>query len=169
MSRYFNPNLIINLLVALQTKWGEEDLCDWTPPVNAARHPVNCSSNHIKLCLKPQAPQERFFTQGFLWQNKSGLFRANSVFVLLCSQEAGRHVARWLPDVPVLTGGLHLQTWESASLSGHEPAAQPLLHLLLAQHLPPGGPAPGTEQPGGLHPVRTLHTHTRHTQIVERR
>lgn len=70
------------------------------------------------------------------------------------SQEARRHVLRWLPDVPLLTGGLHFQTGAPRAPPGHEPAAQPLLHLLLAQHLPAGGPAARTQQPGGIHPVR---------------
>lgn len=87
-------------------------------------------------------------------------WRKVSLSLSLCSQEARRHVLRWLPDVPVLPGGLHIQTRASGPLPGHESAAQPLLHLLFTQHLLTGGPATGTEQFGGLHSVRAIQTHT---------
>ncbi|XP_071978412.1 1-phosphatidylinositol 4,5-bisphosphate phosphodiesterase delta-4 isoform X2 [Engystomops pustulosus] len=58
---------------------------------------------------------------------------------------------RWLPGLPVLRGGLYLQCEPCTSVPGHVAAAVPLLHLLLTQHLPDGGPAAGAEQCGGVY------------------
>lgn len=72
------------------------------------------------------------------------------------SQAAQCHDIWRLPDVPWLSWGLHLQPTAAGHLSGHEPASVPLLHLLLPQHLPDGGPVQRTEQCGGIHQVTLL-------------
>lgn len=73
-----------------------------------------------------------------------------------CSQGSPRAECRRVPHVPLLPGGLHLQPPAPGAVAGHDPAALPLLHLLLAQHLPDRGPDPGPEQHRGLHQVTGL-------------
>lgn len=75
---------------------------------------------------------------------------------MVFSQAAERHDVRRFLDVPGLGRRLHLQPTAAGRFPGHEPAAVPLLHLLVPQHLPDGGPAPRTEQRGGIHQVPEL-------------
>lgn len=76
----------------------------------------------------------------------------------ISSEAEKAHDQRWLPDVHAPGRGLHLQPGSQTSVPGHAPAPQPLLHLLLAQHLPDGGPAQRPQQHGGLHQVSPLIT-----------
>ena len=85
----------------------------------------------------------------------------NITFVVLfhlpsTSEAEEAHDHRRLPDVPAPGGGLHSQPGSQTRVSGHAPAPQPLLHLLLTQHLPDGGPTQGTQQHRSLHQVTTL-------------
>lgn len=69
------------------------------------------------------------------------------------SQAAEAHDQRRLPEVHEPGGRLHLQPGPQTGVSGHAPAPQPLLHLLLAQHIPDGGPTQRTQQHRSLHKV----------------
>lgn len=71
------------------------------------------------------------------------------------SEAKEAHDQRRLPDVPPTRGGIHLEPGPQEHVPRHDPASQPLLHLLLAQHVPDGRPAQRTQQYGGLHTVMT--------------
>lgn len=74
---------------------------------------------------------------------------------LFASKGKETHDKRWLPDVPGPRGGIHLQPSPQTCVPGHEPAPQPLLHLILAQHVPDGRPTQRAQQHRGLHKVTT--------------
>lgn len=76
--------------------------------------------------------------------------------LLFHSKDAEGHVYRRFPDVPGVSWGLHLPPQAAEPVPGHDPAPQPLLHLLFTQHIPDGGPASRTQQCRGIHTVCTL-------------
>lgn len=87
-----------------------------------------------------------------------GGFSGPYVYIFFFSKAEKAHDQRWLPDVPAPGRGLHPQPGSQKHIPGHASAAQPLLHLLLAQHVPDGGPAERPQQHGGLHKVIVLIT-----------
>lgn len=69
-------------------------------------------------------------------------------------QTAARAEPGRLPQLPLLEGRRHLQSDLPPHLPGYDSTPEPLLHQLLPQHLPSGGPALWPEQRGGLHTVQ---------------
>lgn len=60
----------------------------------------------------------------------------------------------WLPQLPLLEGRRYLQPSLPPHLPGYDSAPEPLLHQLLSQHLPSGGPALWPEQRRGIYTVQ---------------
>lgn len=60
----------------------------------------------------------------------------------------------WLPQLPLLQGRRHLQPSLPPHVPGHDSPPEPLLHQLLSQHLPGGGPDLRPEQRRGIYTVQ---------------
>lgn len=76
---------------------------------------------------------------------------AFGVYVCLFSQGEEAAVQRWLPHVPESPRCHDSESRPQGCVPGYEPAPQPLLHLLLSQHLPHGGSAQRPQQHRGVH------------------
>lgn len=105
---------------------------------------------HAEQLIQRYEPSDAGTSPETQWEET----RPHTCRLSLCSQASEGHDLRRLPAVLGLRGGRHLQPALSERLPGHEPPTVPLFHLVLAQHLPDGGPATRTQQRGGLHQVR---------------
>lgn len=72
------------------------------------------------------------------------------------SQEGQRHDQGWVPDVPAVRRGEHIQPFPQESLPGHDPTSQPLLGVILTQHLSHGRPDHRAKQHRGLYQVKSV-------------
>lgn len=82
-----------------------------------------------------------------------------SVGFSLClpgSQEGQCHDQGRFSDVPAVGWGEHLQPLPPESLPGHDPASQPLLGVILTQHLSHGRPDHRAKQHRGLYQVKSM-------------
>lgn len=68
-------------------------------------------------------------------------------------QSATRAELGWLPQLPLLEGRRYLQPNLPPRLPRYDSALEPLLHQLLSQHLPSGGPDLWPEQRRGIYTV----------------
>ena len=107
----------------------------------------------------------RWMEQVELTQDRQSLnlpHESRSQWFIFCvlhphSKAEEAHDQRRLPDVPPARRRLDSQPSSQKRVSGHEPAAPPLLYLVLPQHIPNGRPTQRAQQHRGLYQVRIFY------------
>ena len=114
------------------------DASSWTP----------VSSNHlVNPRRKTSYCKSRTLSE---WINDWTPLSHSALFLCHFSQGEEAAVQRWLPDASASPRGYDYQSRTQGGVPGYVPAPQPLLHILLTQHLPHGGSAQRAQQHRGL-------------------